>query len=85
MTNPNYEEFVANLVKPLVAFPEVVKVTTVSDEEDLLTLEVLVNTNDLGRVIGKKGRIANSIRTIAFAYGARHNRRIDIVFDAFNE
>lgn len=85
MTNPNYEEFVANLVKPLVAFPEVVKVTTASDEEDLLTLEVLVNTNDLGRVIGKKGRIANSIRTIAFAYGARHNRRIDIVFDAFNE
>ncbi|MBO4622617.1 MAG: KH domain-containing protein [Bacilli bacterium] len=85
MTNPNYEEFVANLVKPLVAFPEAVKVTTASDEEDLLTLEVLVNTNDLGRVIGKKGRIANSIRTIAFAYGARHNRRIDIVFDAFNE
>ena len=84
MTNPNYEEFVANLVKPLVAFPEVVKVTTVSDEEDLLTLEVLVNTNDLGRVIGKKGRIANSIRTIAFAYGARNGQRIEIAIDAFN-
>ncbi|MBP5550939.1 MAG: KH domain-containing protein [Bacilli bacterium] len=85
MTNPNYEEFVANLVKPLVAFPDEVKVATLTDEGDEVTLEVMVNTEDLGRVIGKKGRIANSIRTIAFAFGARHNRRIDIVFDAFNE
>ena len=75
MTNPNYEEFVANLVKPLVAFPDEVKVVTLSDEDDTVALQVMV----------KKGRIANSIRTIAYAFGARHNRRVDVLFDAFNE
>ena len=85
MTNPNYEEFVANLVKPLVAFPDEVRVATLTDEGDLVALQVMVNIEDLGRVIGKKGRIANSIRTIAYAFGARHNRRVDVLFDAFNE
>ena len=84
MAKPNYEEFVANLVKPLVAFPDEVSVTTTSDEKDEVALQVMVNANDLGRVIGKKGRIANSIRTIAFAYGARNGQRIEIAIDAFN-
>lgn len=84
MTRPNYEEFVANLVKPLVAFPDDVRVATLAEESDEVALQLMVNANDLGRVIGKKGRIANSIRTIAFAYGARHGQRIDIAIDAFN-
>ena len=84
MERPNYEEFVAELVKPLVAFPEDVSVTTLSDEKDEVALQLMVNANDLGRVIGKKGRIANSIRTIAFAFGARHGQRIEIAIDALN-
>lgn len=84
MTRPNYEEFVAELVKPLVAFPEDVRVATLAEEKDEVALQVMVNANDLGRVIGKKGRIANSIRTIAFAYGARNGQRVEIAIDAFN-
>ena len=84
MTNPNYEEFVANLVKPLVAFPDEVKVATLTDEGDEVTLEVMVNTEDLGRVIGKKGRIANSIRTLVQASAYANNLgKVKINFDSF--
>ena len=38
MPRPNYEEFVANLVKPLVAFPDDVRVATLSEEKDELEL-----------------------------------------------
>ena len=48
-----------------------------------LILEIKVADSDLGRVIGKEGRVAKSIRTIARAAGAREERRIsvDIVED----
>ena len=51
----DYETFIANLVKPLVLKPEEVTVEQFSDDEDLITIQVKVDSADLGRVIGKKG------------------------------
>lgn len=77
----DYETFIANLVKPLVLKPEEVTVEQFSDDEDLITIQVKVDSADLGRVIGKKGRIADSIRTLAYACAAREGKRIAVSFE----
>ena len=74
----DYAKFIENLVKPLVLNTEDVQVTQFLDDEELITVQVKVNPDDLGRVIGKKGRIADSIRTLAYACAARDNKRLEI-------
>jgi uncharacterized protein len=59
-------DLVEFLVRALVADPDAVRVTELS-EDDAIVLEVHVADDDLGRVIGRDGRVANAIRTIAKA------------------
>lgn len=79
MAELNYESLVAELIKPLVTHPEDVK-TTCSIEGDKVVVKALVHTDDLGRVIGKKGRVASAIRTIAHAAAIRQKQNLDIEF-----
>ena len=74
----NYELFVSELIKPLVLKPELVIVETISENGKNIELQVLVDAEDLGRVIGRKGRIANSVRTIVHACAARNGDFVDI-------
>jgi predicted RNA-binding protein YlqC (UPF0109 family) len=59
-------DLVEFLVRALVAEPDAVEVTEL-EEDDATVLEVRVADDDLGRVIGRDGRVANAIRTIAKA------------------
>jgi predicted RNA-binding protein YlqC (UPF0109 family) len=68
-------ELVEFLVRALVEQPDKVEVEEFEEDGDLV-LEVSVAENDLGRVIGRGGRIANAIRTVARAAGARDDRRV---------
>jgi predicted RNA-binding protein YlqC (UPF0109 family) len=68
-------ELVEFLVRALVEQPDKVEVEEFEEDGDLV-LEVSVAEDDLGRVIGRGGRIANAIRTIARAAGARDDRRV---------
>lgn len=68
-------ELVEYLVRALVEEPGAVRVEEFDEEGDLV-LEVSVADDDLGRVIGRGGRIANAIRTVARAVGARDERRV---------
>ncbi len=79
----NYEKLVENLVVPLVVHPEDVEVKKLSEDEDRIVVQVLVHNDDLGRVIGRNGRIANAIRTIAYASASRQHKKITIDIDAF--
>jgi predicted RNA-binding protein YlqC (UPF0109 family) len=81
MAELNYESLVAELVKPLVTHPEDVKTSCTIDGDKIL-VKALVNPDDLGRVIGKKGRVASAIRTIAHAAAIRQKQNLDIEFDA---
>lgn len=81
MAEINYECLVAELIKPLVTHPEDVK-TTSSVNGDKVIVKALVNQDDLGRVIGKKGRVASAIRTIAHAAAIRQKQELDIEFSA---
>ncbi len=68
-------ELVEFLVRALVEDPDAVEVEEFEDGDDLV-LEVTVASEDLGRVIGRGGRIANAIRTVARAAGSRDDRRV---------
>jgi predicted RNA-binding protein YlqC (UPF0109 family) len=68
-------ELLEFLVKALVEDPEGVTVEELEEDGDLV-YEISVAEGDLGRVIGKGGRIANAIRTIAKAAAVRIDRRV---------
>jgi predicted RNA-binding protein YlqC (UPF0109 family) len=68
-------ELVEFLVRALVEKPDEVEVEEFEEDGDLI-LEVTVAEDDLGRVIGRGGRIANAIRAVARAAGSRGDRRV---------
>ncbi len=80
----NYETFVLEMVKSLVVKPQDVVVKTLSNKNNQFHLQVLVNSEDLGRIIGRKGRIANSIRTIVHACAARNGHAVEINIEALS-
>jgi len=82
MSAINYELLVSELIKPLTTHPEEVKVTVVSEEGNTIKVKVTTNPADTGRVIGRKGRVANALRTIGHAAAMRHQEYLDISFDS---
>jgi predicted RNA-binding protein YlqC (UPF0109 family) len=68
-------ELLEFLVKALVEDPAAVVVEELEEDGDLV-YEITVAEDDLGRVIGKGGRVANAIRTIAKAAAVRIDRRV---------
>jgi hypothetical protein len=68
-------ELLEFLVKSLVEDPDAVEIEELEEEGDLV-YEISVADGDLGRVIGKGGRVANAIRTIAKAAAVRIDRRV---------
>lgn len=83
MKEMNYEKFLGDLVGPLILHPEEMVVKTFSEENDVITIQIMVNPEDVGRIIGKKGRVINSVRTIAYACAARYGKKIEISVDSF--
>lgn len=71
------------LVKNLVTEPDLISVKEY-DDEDTITIEILVSSNDIGRVIGKEGKIASALRTIIRAISYKNTtKKININIDSF--
>jgi uncharacterized protein len=68
-------ELLEFLVRALVEDPDAVEVEELEEDGDLV-YEISVAEDDLGRVIGKGGRVANAIRTVAKAAAVRIDRRV---------
>ena len=71
------EQFVEYIVKSLVSKPEAVKIVRTIDEKGVL-LELTVDAEDLGRVIGKRGGTAQSIRSLLRALGTKNEARYNL-------
>lgn len=84
MGSVDYAVLIAGLIKPLVTHPEVV-VVNVEVNEDVIKVLALVHQDDLGRVIGKKGRVAGAIRTLAHAAAIRNKETVEIEFNSLEE
>lgn len=69
------KELVQYLAKSLVSDPAAVEVTE-SERNDTAVYELKVAKEDLGRVIGRQGRTAKSIRTLLNAAAAKSNRKV---------
>ncbi len=71
------QELVTVLAKALVEKPEAVQVEAV-EEEDRTILKLHVAQEDMGRVIGKQGRIAKAIRTIVKSAATREKKKVTV-------
>jgi predicted RNA-binding protein YlqC (UPF0109 family) len=69
------EELLAWLARGLVDDPDAVRVESV-DEDDAVVLRLFVAPDDVGKVIGRQGRIARALRTVVRSAGARGDRRL---------
>ncbi|HEY8405723.1 MAG TPA: KH domain-containing protein [Acholeplasma sp.] len=79
----DFEKLIKQIVVPLVVSPDDVLVKILSEEDGVIHLQLLVSEQDLGRVIGKGGRIASAIRTILYAGASKENKRVHLDIDAF--
>lgn len=69
------KELLEFIAKSLVKNPDAVKVT-VNEKETAVVLSLHVAEDDMGKVIGKQGRIAKAIRTVMKAASSNENKRI---------
>lgn len=71
------QQFIEYIVKALVGNPDAVKVERRIDEKGVL-LELTVDPEDLGRVIGKRGATAQSLRSLLRALGTKNDARYNL-------
>jgi len=71
------QQFIEYIVKSLVGHPDAVKIERRIDEKGVL-LELTVDPEDLGRVIGKRGATAQSLRTLLRALGTKNDARYNL-------
>ena len=71
------KNLVESIVESLVDYPEEVSITETAGES-IVILEISVSSEDVGKVIGKEGRIANAIRTIVKAAAAKLEKKVTV-------
>ena len=73
------KEIIETIILNLVDNKEAVSVNEVQGEKSIV-YEVKVAEEDMGKVIGKQGRLAKSIRTVAKAIGTREHKKVSVEF-----
>jgi predicted RNA-binding protein YlqC (UPF0109 family) len=71
------QQFIEYIVKSIVGNPDAVSIKRTIDEKGVL-LELTVDAEDLGRVIGKRGATAQSLRTLLRALGTKNDARYNL-------
>ncbi|NMB34045.1 MAG: KH domain-containing protein [Clostridium sp.] len=71
------KELLETIAKALVDYPDDVYVNEVEGEKSII-LELTVSKDDMGKVIGKQGRIAKAIRTVVKAAAVKGNKRVSV-------
>ena len=72
------KEVLEAIAKSLVDNPDEVNVTEIVNEDGTVTLELRVASGDMGKVIGKQGRIAKAIRTVVKAAASNENKKVSV-------
>ena len=74
----NIVGLVEAIVLPVIEFPDDLEISASEDEDGSILVEMRVNEEDAGKVIGRQGRIIKSIRTLARAAAARSGAQVDV-------
>ena len=73
------KEILQTIIENLVDDKSAISINEIAGEQSVV-FEVKVSENDMGKIIGKQGKIASSIRTIMKAVASKENKRITIEF-----
>ena len=71
------KEMLEMLVKSLVDNVDNVEITEKENENDV-TLEIRVDSSDMGKIIGKQGRIAKALRVLMKAYATKEGKKVNV-------
>ncbi len=69
------KELVLTIVRPLVSFPDQI-VLNVEESDDFFEFNLSVAPEDIGRIIGKQGRVAKAIRTIVYSVRLNQPKKV---------
>lgn len=72
-----YKDLLEYIIKNLVNYPDNVEISEEKVNERTI-LKLKVNKEDMGRVIGKEGRIIRSIREIIYAYSMKNHEKVSV-------
>jgi uncharacterized protein len=75
------KQLITVIAKALVDHPEEVHVHEMEDER-VITYHLRVHPNDVGKVIGKQGRIAKALRTVVTSAAVKQSKRVSVEIDA---
>ncbi len=74
------EEILKTIIESLVDQKDQIQITRVDDEKGVL-LKVKVAESDMGKIIGRQGRIAKAIRTVMKAVTSKEHKKVGIIFE----
>ena len=72
------KQVLEKIARALVDYPEQVSVTEINNDDETITLELRVAESDMGKVIGKQGRIAKAIRSVVKAAANKENKKVAV-------
>jgi len=72
------KELVEYIAKSLVDDPESVKVEQIEEDQEFVNITLEVNPDDKGKVIGRQGRVAKSMRTLLRVTAVKENVRVNL-------
>ena len=84
----NYVTLIHTIVDPFIENSESILIKEIKDEttdENKINLLVCASSNDIARLIGKKGCVANSIRDIVSIAGKLEKKKVHVKFESFGE
>lgn len=76
----DFKALILAIVSPLVDHPDDLAVTT-TETDRFYEYRLTVHPDDVGRVIGKQGRVAQAIRTIVYSVRVNGNKRVRLIID----
>ncbi len=79
-TAPTAEAVLLHLCRSVVSTPDDVSVEASNVDDARIRFDVTVNKDDMGRVIGRRGRVASAIRTVVGAAGAKDGVTTEVEF-----
>ena len=79
-----YKNLLEYIVKNIVTYPEKIEISEV-EKEGRIVLKIKVAKEDMGRIIGKEGRIIRSIREIIYAYAAKESKKVSVDVEEVKE
>ena len=68
------KQLIETIVKPLVDYPEDVRIE-IDENANRIVYKLSVHSEDMGKVIGKQGRVAKAIRTIVYSAASSHHKK----------